>query len=181
MALQLIADSVAAETRPLYLKGDVVATLEKAIAIAAKAHEGQVDKAGVPYIIHPLRVMLRVTSIEARIAAVLHDVVEDSDVSLDMLRSEGFSESVLSAIESLTKRPGEEYDAFIQRAAADPVGREVKLADLAENSDLSRISTPTDKDRKRVEKYRRAIDKINSLSVEKHNLSFKRDAQKRAP
>ncbi len=141
-----------------------MATLERAIAIAAKAHEGQVDKAGVPYIIHPLRVMLRVTSIEERIAAVLHDVIEDSDVSIDMLRNEGFSKSVLSAIESLTRRPGEDYDAFIQRAAADPVGRKVKLADLAENSDLSRIPAPTDKDLERVEKYRRAIDKITSLS-----------------
>ena len=136
-----------------------MATLEKAIAIAAKAHEGQVDKAGAPYIIHPLRV----TSTEERIAAVLHDVVEDTGISFDSLRAEGFSESILSAVESLTKRANEDYDAFILRAAANPIGRKVKLADLAENSDLTRISTPTDKDHGRVAKYRRAIDKINSL------------------
>jgi (p)ppGpp synthase/HD superfamily hydrolase len=144
-------------------EGDFMATLERAIAIAAKAHEGQVDKAGAPYIIHPLRVMMRVASTEERIAAVLHDVVEDTDINFDNLRAEGFSESVLSAVESLTKRANEDYDAFILRAAADPIGRKVKLADLAENSDLTRISNPTDKDHERVAKYRRAIDKITSL------------------
>ena len=144
-----------------------MATLEKAIAIAAKAHEGQIDKAGAPYIIHPLRVMMRVmmrvTTTEERIAAVLHDVVEDTGISFDSHRAEGFSEQILSAVESLTKRANEDYDAFILRAAANPIGRKVKLPDLAENSDLTRISTPTDKDHGRVAKYRRAIDKINSL------------------
>lgn len=141
-----------------------MATLERAIVIAAKAHEGQVDKAGVPYILHPLRVMFRVTTTEERIAAVLHDVVEDTDITIDTLRSEGFAEVVLSAIESLTKRPGEAYEAFVTRAAADPIGRTVKFADLEENSDLSRISKPTAKDYERVEKYRRAMEQIKSIS-----------------
>ena len=72
-----------------------VATLERAIAIAAMAHEGQVDKAGMPYVLHPLRMMLSVDTPEARMAAVLHDVVEDTAVTLDQLRAEGFPETVI--------------------------------------------------------------------------------------
>lgn len=144
--------------------GEIVATLERAIAIAAKAHEGQVDKAGAPYILHPLRVMLRLATIEERIAAVLHDVVEDTEATLEALRAEGFSEEVVNAIDSLTKRPGEDYDAFVARAASDPIGRQVKLADMEDNSDLSRIPAPNAKDYERAAKYRRAIDQIKAFS-----------------
>ena len=135
-------------------------TLERAIAIAATAHAGQVDKGGAPYILHPLKVMLRMTTLEERIVAVLHDVVEDCGVSLDDLRKEGFSEEVLSAIESVTKVPGESYDDFVDRAAQNPIGRAVKLADLEENSDLSRITSPGWEDLERIEKYRRAIGRL---------------------
>ncbi|KAA0981619.1 HD domain-containing protein [Pseudomonas sp. ANT_J28] len=137
-------------------------TLERAIAIAATAHEGQVDKGGSPYILHPLKVMLRVTTLEERIVAVLHDVVEDCGISLDDLRKEGFSEAVLTAIESVTKVPGESYETFVERAAQDPIGRVVKLADLEENSDLSRIAQPSWEDLERIEKYRRAIGVLRS-------------------
>ena len=135
-------------------------TLERAIAIAATAHAGQVDKGGAPYILHPLKVMLRMNTLEQRIVAVLHDVVEDCGVSLDDLRKEGFSEEVLSAIESVTKVPGESYEDFVDRAAQNPIGRVVKLADLEENSDLSRIDSPSWEDLERVEKYRRAIARL---------------------
>lgn len=137
-------------------------TLERAIAIAAAAHAGQVDKGGAPYILHPLKVMLRMTTLEERIVAVLHDVVEDCDISLDDLRKEGFSEEVLSAIESVTKVPGESYEDFVERAAQNPIGRVVQLADLEENSDLSRIASPSWDDLERVEKYRRAIARLRS-------------------
>ncbi|MGV8890992.1 HD domain-containing protein [Pseudomonas sp. PMCC200344] len=137
-------------------------TLERAIAIAATAHEGQVDKGANPYILHPLKVMLRVTTLEERIVAVLHDVVEDCGISLDDLRKEGFSEVVLTAIESVTKVPGESYEAFVERAAQNPIGRVVKLADLEENSDLSRIAQPSWEDLERIEKYRRAIGVLRS-------------------
>jgi (p)ppGpp synthase/HD superfamily hydrolase len=140
-----------------------MATLERAIAIAAKAHEGQKDKAGAPYILHPLRVMLRCKTPEERMAAVLHDTVEDTDVTFDFLRQEGFSEAVLKGIDAVTKREGESYDDFVQRSAADPVGRAVKLADLADNSDLARIANPTQKDHDRVEKYRKAIATIKAM------------------
>lgn len=137
-------------------------TLERAIAIAATAHAGQVDKGGAPYILHPLKVMLRMDSLEERIVAVLHDVVEDCGVSLDDLRKEGFSEEVLTAIESVTKVAGESYEDFVERAAQNPIGRVVKLADLEENSDLSRIASPSWEDLERVEKYRRAIGRLRT-------------------
>lgn len=132
-------------------------TLERAIAIAAIAHEGQVDKAGAPYVLHPLRMMLAVTTPEARIAAVLHDVVEDTPVTLEQLRADGFSAAVVEAVEALTKRQDEDYETFIRRVAPNPIAREVKLADLRDNADLTRIAEPTEKDRARVEKYRRAM------------------------
>ena len=131
-----------------------MASLERAIEIAAKAHAGQIDKAGQPYILHPLRVMLSVSDTESRIAAVLHDVVEDSEITLDDLRAEGFSEPILVALEALTKRPGETRMEAASRARAHPIAREVKLADNAENMDLSRISQPTEKDHARVAEYR---------------------------
>lgn len=140
-----------------------MATLERAIAIAAMAHEGQVDKAGMPYVLHPLRMMLSVDTPEGRMAAVLHDVVEDTAVTLDQLRAEGFPEAVIEAVEALTKRDGEDYEAFILRVAPNPIARKVKLADLRDNCDLSRLAEPTEKDRQRIEKYRRAIDYLASL------------------
>ena len=140
-----------------------MSTLERAIALAAKAHEGQVDKAGAPYVLHPLRMMLRVATTEERITAVLHDVVEDCGVSLEALRAEGFSGAVIDAIDAVTIRPEEPYETFVRRAAANPIGRRVKLADLEDNSDLSRIANPTARDHERIAKYRRAMDTIHAL------------------
>jgi (p)ppGpp synthase/HD superfamily hydrolase len=140
-----------------------VATLERAIAIAAMAHQGQVDKARMPYVLHPLRMMLSVDTPEARMAAVLHDVVEDTPVTLKRLRAEGFPEAVIEAVEALTKREGEDYEAFIRRVAPNPIARQVKLADLRDNSDLSRIAQPTEKDRQRLERYQAAIQYLERL------------------
>ena len=131
-----------------------MATLERAIEIAARAHAGQVDKAGRAYILHPLRVMLRMKSAHERMAAVLHDVVEDTPVSLQQLVAEGFAPEVIAAVEALTKRPGESRMDAARRAAADPVARQVKLADNAENMDLSRIENPTERDFARLEEYK---------------------------
>lgn len=130
-----------------------MSTLERAISIAAQAHSGQVDKAGQPYILHPLRVMLRVNSQDERMAAVLHDVVEDTSITLEQLATEGFSGVVLEAVEALTKRPGENRLAAAARAAKNKVARAVKLADNAENMDISRIAVPTDKDFARLKEY----------------------------
>lgn len=134
-----------------------MSTLEKAIALAAAGHEGQADKAGAPYILHPLRVMLRVWTPEERMAAVLHDVVEDCGWTPDRLRLEGFPEAVVEAVDALSRRTGEDYEAFILRAAANPIARRVKLADLEDNCDPSRIAEPTEEDFGRLAKYRRAI------------------------
>lgn len=130
-----------------------MATLERAIAIAAAAHAGQFDKAGQPYILHPLRVMLRLETAQQRIAAVLHDVVEDSPVTLEQLATEGFDADVLAAIDALTKREGENRLAAAARAAAHPIARLVKLADNAENMDLTRIPKPSEKDFARLKEY----------------------------
>lgn len=134
-----------------------MSTLERAIVIAAQAHAGQVDKAGAPYILHPLRVMLAVDTPDERIVAVLHDVVEDTDWTLDRLRAEGFAESIVEAVDSVTRRDGESYEDFVQRAARNPIGRNVKRADLRDNSNLSRILLPTASDHERVAKYQSAL------------------------
>jgi (p)ppGpp synthase/HD superfamily hydrolase len=143
---------------------DDVSTLERAIAIAAEAHAGRVDKAGAPYVLHPLRMMLSMTSIDERIVAVMHDVCEDCPGwTFDRLRREGFPDHIIEALQSVTKRDGEDYEEFVRRAVANPIGRRVKLADMQDNSDLSRITVPTERDLRRIEKYQRAIDLINRL------------------
>ena len=141
-----------------------MSTLERAIAIAATAHAGQIDKAGAPYILHPLRVMLHVTTNAERIVAVLHDVVEDCEGwSFDRLLGEGYAPEIIAGLKSVTKVEGEAYEDFVKRAAAHPIGRRVKMADLTDNSDLSRISTPTAKDHERIARYQKAIAYIQSL------------------
>jgi hypothetical protein len=142
-----------------------MSTLERAIAIAAEAHAGQTDKAGSPYILHPLRVMLAVQSPEERIVAVLHDVVEDGGITPDYLMRQGFSEIVLAALASVTKTPADvgDYEGFVRRAGANAIGRVVKLADLRDNSDLSRIRNPSAADFERTEKYRRAIEVLEAV------------------
>lgn len=141
-----------------------MSTLERAITIAATAHAGQIDKAGAPYILHPLRVMLRVTTNAERIVAVLHDVVEDCEGwSFDRLLGEGYAPEIIAGLKSVTKVEGEAYEDFVKRAAAHPIGRRVKMADLTDNSDLSRISAPTAKDHERIARYQKAIAYIQSL------------------
>ena len=136
--------------------------LTRAILIAVSAHDGQIDKAGEPYILHPLRVMLSLKSEEERIVAVLHDVVEDCpDWPLDRLRREGFSEAVIAGVDAVTRRDGESYDDFIERARVDPIGRAVKRADVRDNMDLSRLrGIATDRDMRRVAKYAKAAARL---------------------
>ncbi len=141
-----------------------MSTLERAVAIAATAHEGQRDKADAPYILHPLRVMLRLTSEAERITAVLHDVVEDCEGwSFARLLGEGFSNEIIEALQSVTKCEGESYEDFVARACKNPIGRRVKLSDLHDNCDLTRIANPGANDHERIARYRRAITYIESL------------------
>jgi hypothetical protein len=143
-----------------------MSTLERAIVIAAEGHAGVEDKGGAPYVLHPLRMMLSFSSTDERIVAVLHDVCEDCPGwSLDRLRGEGFAENIIAALDSVTKREGEDYEFFVRRAAANAIGRKVKLSDLKDNSDLSRITHPTQRDFDRIEKYRIAIEFIESTSI----------------
>lgn len=130
--------------------------LEKAIVLAATAHRGQVDKAGAPYILHPLRMMLTMHTPAEMMAAVLHDVVEDTAWTLEALRAEGFPDEVVEAVGGLTRREDESYEAFIERAAQHPLARRVKLADLEDNMDLRRLARLTDADQARLVRYQRA-------------------------
>lgn len=135
-----------------------MSTLERAVEIAAAAHAGQRDKAGQIYLLHPLRVMMMLESVEERIVGVLHDVIEDcEDWDRHRLASEGFPSRLLDALDAVTKKPGEAYMEFVARAGNNPISRAVKLADLRDNSDLSRIANPTAKDYERTKRYERAI------------------------
>jgi (p)ppGpp synthase/HD superfamily hydrolase len=131
-------------------------TLEDAIALALEAHRGQRDKAGQTYVLHPLRVMLRLETEAERMTAVLHDVVEDSPYTLERLRGLGYPEEVLSALDCLTKREGESYEAFVERVRPNALARRVKLADLEDNMDVRRLPTVTPKDSERLARYRAA-------------------------
>ncbi len=130
-----------------------MSTLERAIEIAAHAHAGQTDKGGHPYILHPLRVMLTVSTPNERIVAVLHDVVEDTIITSTQLEEAGFSAEIIDAIFALTKTKGEGRLPAAHRTAANAIARVVKLADVADNSDFSRIANPTEKDLARISEY----------------------------
>ena len=137
--------------------------LERAIEIAVEAHKGHIDKGGSPYILHPLRVMMSVDGEPEQIVAVLHDVVEDSDWTVDALLAEGFSVEVIEALKTVTKESeDEDYDLFIQRAMRNPIGRKVKIADLRDNLDVTRISDMTDKDVIRINKYKKALKLLSA-------------------
>jgi (p)ppGpp synthase/HD superfamily hydrolase len=135
-------------------------TLEDAISLAAKAHRGRKDKAFAPYILHPLKVMLRMKTKDERIIAVLHDVVEDTKYTLENLRKAGYSQKILRSLDYLTKRDGEEYEEFIKRIRPHPLARRVKIADLKDNLDLKRIKKPKQRDFMRMEKYCRALSEL---------------------
>ena len=140
-----------------------MSNLERAIEIAVRAHSGEVDKAGRPYILHPLSLMLEFDDLDAMITAVLHDTVEDSDVTLGKLKAEGFPDAVLAAVEALTRREDESYEEFISRLRSDPLARRVKLADLEHNMDLRRIESLSSDDLERVEKYHRSWRELRKM------------------
>jgi len=130
-----------------------MSTIDKAIRIAAQAHEGQRDRYGAPYILHPLRVMARVTTDDEKMAAILHDVIEDSEWTLDDLRKDGFSAVVLQAVDDLTRREGEDYMDYIDRLKSNPIARKAKIADLEDNMDMRRLPTVAAKDAGRLARY----------------------------
>ena len=140
-----------------------VTPLEKAISMAVSAHRGQVDKAGASYILHPLRVMFQMKTEDEMIAAVLHDVIEDTDITLENLKTHGFDRDILEAVSSVTRRDGETYEEFTIRAGLHPMGAKIKCADIADNMDLGRIASVTDRDLKRIGKYHRSLVALKKL------------------
>lgn len=138
--------------------------LEKAIAVALGAHEGVLDKSGKPYILHPLHLMMQMETEEAQITAVLHDVVEDSDVTLDDLAELGFSTVVLDAVALLTHdRESVSYQEYIEGMNGNALARQIKLADLEHNMDPQRLPNPlTQRDRERLQRYRLARETLNN-------------------
>ena len=131
--------------------------IEKALQIAIKAHKGQTDVGGKPYILHVLRVMNSVDKDEEKITAILHDVVEDTDWTFNKLKKEGFSNKIIEAIDSVTKRKGEDYFTFVNRSKNNVIGRVVKIADIKDNANIKRIDNPKKKDFERVERYKKAL------------------------
>ena len=138
--------------------------IRKALNIAIKAHEGVVDKGGVPYIFHPVTVALKCKTDDEKIVALLHDVVEDTSMTFDDLRNEGFPEYIIEALDAITRRkPQEQIGAarwdYIKRCKANPIARVVKILDLEHNSDLTRIPNPSAEFKKRVlEEYPAEIE-----------------------
>lgn len=136
---------------------DSMQLVEKAIALAVEAHAGEVDKAGMPYILHPLHLMMQMETAEEMITAVLHDVIEDTPITLDDLRQQGFPEVVLEALVLLTHDTANtSYEDYVAAIKPNPLARKVKLADLAHNMDIRRLPDLDMKDYGRLEKYRRA-------------------------
>jgi (p)ppGpp synthase/HD superfamily hydrolase len=132
------------------------ATFDDALALVAEKFYGVLDKGGQPYILHCLRVMLPQTDDTDRQVALLHDVVEDTDVTLEYLLQQGFSEQVVSAVDALTHRDGESYAQYVIRLSQSEVATRVKLADLQDNYRLDRVAYRTDhrdQDAARIQRY----------------------------
>ena len=130
--------------------------LQRAIEIALKAHNNQTDKAGLPYLLHVFQVMSRGKNEDEKITALLHDVLEDSNMTFEQLLAEGFPPRILAAVRCLTRNEGESYEAFIERVKSNSLATRVKLCDLEDNMDIRRLSSLSEKDMDRLNKYLKA-------------------------
>ena len=139
----------------------------EALQIAYNAHHDQLDKGGNAYFLHPVFVALQMDTEEEKITAILHDVIEDTDITLEDLKRQGFSENVLAAVDAMTHREGETYMEFIKRLSVNEIARHVKIQDIRNNMDLSRIPEPTKRDWERIEVYMEALTYLE----EKDNLT----------
>lgn len=133
--------------------------LGEMIALAAEGHAEQTDKAGKAYILHPIRMMMRLRTDdeELMMIAIGHDLIEDTKLEICELYEYGFSDRVIAGIRDLTRNPGETYDSFIRRCALNDDARIVKIEDLRDNSDITRLKGIGKKDIERMEKYHRAF------------------------
>lgn len=141
---------------------DLREQLKQAINITIKAHEKQVDKSNQPYIGHPFRVMEAGVTLEEKIVGILHDLIEDTKITLANLFMEGFSENIIDAVHTLTKLENEDYDNYIQRVKKSDLAVRVKLNDLADNMDLRRLKELTDEDVTRMRKYLSAYNQLTN-------------------
>jgi (p)ppGpp synthase/HD superfamily hydrolase len=139
-----------------------MADLERALQIAVQSHAGQKDKNGAAYIFHPIRVMMRCTTTNAKIVALLHDVVEDTTTTFKQLHAEGFSPDVLSTLRLVTHLPNVPYDEYIDSLMADRTAIEVKIADLEDNSDIRRLQELDDRSIARLRKYLLAYRRLTA-------------------
>lgn len=130
---------------------------KKALSLCFSAHKDQLDKSGLPYVFHPFHLAEQMTDEDTTIVALLHDVIEDTEHTLDDLRRFGFNENVISAIALMTHDDDVPYMDYVRNIAKDPIAKKVKLADLRHNSDMSRLDMITQKDIERAEKYKAAI------------------------
>ena len=137
--------------------------LEIAYQLAKKAHAVQKDKGGEDYFNHPLYVSSLVNTEDEKIVALLHDVVEDTDITLNDLKQQGFSTQIIDAVDAITKRDREEYEKYINRLIKNKIAVKVKIADMTHNSDIARIKNPTTNDFERVQKYKEKIEYLKSL------------------
>ena len=130
---------------------------KKALKLCFDIHKKQVDKSGLPYVFHPFHLAEQMETEETTIVALLHDVVEDSDLTLEDLRQMGFGDTVIAALALLTHDPAVEYMDYVRAIKDNPIARAVKLADLRHNSDLTRLDTVDEKALARREKYLQAM------------------------
>ena len=133
---------------------------KKAIKLTYEAHKDQYDKSGLPYITHPLHLAEYMDDEYTTVTALLHDVVEDTDITLDDLAKE-FPEEVIEAIKLLTHQKDIPYMDYVAKIKTNDIARAVKIADLKHNSDLTRLDNITDKDLERAEKYKKALELLN--------------------
>ena len=130
----------------------------KAIKFAFKAHEGQVDRSGIPYILHPVHVAENMLTEDTCVVAILHDVLEDTDITEEDLRKEGFTGTQIEAVVKMTRKPDEDYFDYVREIKKNPIATEVKKADLMHNMDTSRLENITSEDEERYKKYKKALD-----------------------
>lgn len=130
---------------------------KKALRVAFEAHKDQMDKSGLPYVFHPFHLAEQMKDEQTTAAALLHDVVEDSEYTFADLEKMGFEQPVLDALALLTHQPEVDYFDYVRKIRTNPIAAAVKKADLKHNSDLSRLNEVTQEDLERVEKYRKAL------------------------
>lgn len=147
----------------IYVEEEYQALFEKAIGLMLEKHRGQMDKAGKPYYGHLIRVAQDVFTGKRKIVALLHDIVEDTDATPEFLLQQGFPSEIVEAVDAISHREDESYEAFINRVAQNPLATTVKISDLEDNMDIFRLNEITEEDRLRLNKYLKAWRQLVEL------------------